>query len=89
VRKIDYEGSEVYVVYVKGKDAPRKKYNDLGLAEVEAIRLTALTRREAYVVKMVSMFKAPSDKEIEDKKRQKQDIENKMARKLANKNKRE
>ena len=86
MRKTDFENKEVYAVYVKGMDAPRKKYTDLGVAEVEAIRLTALMRKEAYVVRLVSMFKAPSDAEIADRKRQAKDIENKLARKLANNN---
>lgn len=86
MRKRDYSEEEKYAVYLEGRKAPSKTYKDLEPAEVEAIRLTAEYRIKAYVVKLVSMFKAPSDQEIADSRRQKQDIENKIARKLANGN---
>ncbi len=86
MRKRDYSIEEKYGVFVQGRNAPRKLYNDLGEAEVEAIRLTAENRLRAYVVRLVSMFKAPSDKELAEIKSQKEKIENKIARKLANNN---
>jgi hypothetical protein len=86
MRKRDYSIEEKYAVFVQGRNAPRKLYNDLGEAEIEAIRLTAENRLRAYVVKLVSMFKAPSNKELAEIKIHKENIEKKIARKLANNN---
>jgi predicted DNA-binding protein (UPF0251 family) len=68
MRKTDYIDSEKYVVYIRGAKSPNKKHSTLESAELEAIRLTALTRKQAFVAKLVSMFKAPSDKELESLK---------------------
>jgi len=87
MRKRDYSIEEKYAVFVQGRDAPRKLYDDLGQAEIEAIRLTAENRLRAYVVRLVSMFKAPSDKELENLKFQRQKKEEKLAKKLLNKTK--
>ena len=48
--------TEIYAVMVVGKSTPSKTYNDFTEAEQEAIRLTSIEKRTAYVLRAVSMY---------------------------------
>jgi hypothetical protein len=66
--KLDYveENKDRYFVFVAGARRPNKKHKTLESAEIEAIRLMALTGSPTWVCKIISgfFFEKKPDKDL-------------------------